>query len=131
MVEELTTNFQLHTFSNGLSGILYLFEFLRENKFIDIDVSDVQPILDNYIVGKMRLDIQQKNYDFMHGALGVGFHFLKRGDANVTGKKLSFASPFNTTFFICICSACASLMRPFFTSLSAMSLKYPSWFSFS
>ena len=82
LVEQLTTKFQLHTFSNGLSGILYLFEFLRKKKFIDIDVSDVQHILDDYIVTQMRLDIQQKNYDFMHGALGVGLYFLKRGDAN-------------------------------------------------
>lgn len=68
----------LHTFSSGFSGILYLFEFLYENKFLDIDTSDIQPLLDNYLVSKMRQDIRQQNYDFMHGALGVGFCFLKR-----------------------------------------------------
>lgn len=69
----------LHTFSGGFSGIFYLFEFLREKNFIDIDVSDSQPLLDNYLISRMRIDIQQQNYDFMHGALGVGLYFLKKG----------------------------------------------------
>jgi Lanthionine synthetase C-like protein. len=29
----------------------------------------------------MRYDIQRNYYDFMHGALGAGFYFLKREDA--------------------------------------------------
>ena len=82
LLQQTANLFKLHTFSSGLSGILYLFEFLRENHFIDMDVSDGQPALDNYIVARMRYDIQQKEYDFMHGALGVGLYFLKKGDSN-------------------------------------------------
>lgn len=67
-----------HTFCSGLSGMLYLFEFLRENHFIDIDVSNIQPSLDNYLVFRMRQDIQKRYYDFMHGALGVGLYFIKK-----------------------------------------------------
>jgi len=69
-----------HTFCSGLSGILYLFEFLRENDFIDMDVSYVQLALDNYLISRMRQDIQQSYFDFMHGALGVGLYFLKKGN---------------------------------------------------
>jgi len=68
-----------HTFCDGLSGILYLFEFLREHDFIDMDISDSQPLLDNYLIARMRHNIQQSYYDFMHGALGVGLYFLKKG----------------------------------------------------
>ena len=68
-----------HTFCSGLSGILYFFEFLREHDFIDLDISDAQPELDNYLIIRMRQDIQQQYYDFMHGALGVGLYFLKKG----------------------------------------------------
>ena len=67
-----------HTFCNGFSGILYLFEFLREHDFIDMDVDDIQPLLDDYIVTQMRQDIGRRNYDFLHGALGVGLYFLKK-----------------------------------------------------
>lgn len=81
LLKQSMSTFQIHTFSSGLSGILYLFDFLRENHFIDIDVSDAQPYLDNSIITHMRRDIRQKNYDFMHGALGAGLYFLKKGNA--------------------------------------------------
>ena len=81
--EDLFTQFpkkiKSHTFCSGLSGILYLSEFLRENDFIDIDVSNLQSLLDNYLVMRMKYDMQQQYYDFMHGALGVGLYFLKKG----------------------------------------------------
>ena len=76
--EQFLLNEKLHTFCSGLSGVLYLFEFLRENDFIDLDVSSAQQILENYLVSRMRENIQQNNYDFMHGALGVGLYFLKK-----------------------------------------------------
>ena len=69
----------LHTFCGGLSGILYLFEWFRENDFIDMDISDARSLLDNYLITRMKQDIQQEYYDFMHGALGVGLYFLKKG----------------------------------------------------
>ena len=78
LLEQFVEKEKLHTFCSGHSGILYLFEFLRENDIIDLDVNDVQPFLENYIVSRMRWDIQQQNYDYMHGALGVGLYFLKR-----------------------------------------------------
>jgi len=69
---------KIHTFCSGVSGILYLFDFLRENDIVDIDILDNQQILDDYIITRMRRDIRLQNYDFMHGALGVGIYFLKR-----------------------------------------------------
>ena len=69
---------KIHTFCDGLSGILYLFEILRDNYFIDLDISNSQLLLDNYLIARMRFDIQQQSYDFMHGALGVGLYFLKK-----------------------------------------------------
>ena len=67
-----------HTFCDGLSGILYLFEFLREHDFIDFDIGDSQQVLDNYLIMRMKYNIEQRDYDFMHGALGVGLYFLKK-----------------------------------------------------
>ena len=81
--EELFNTFpqkiRLHTFCSGLSGIMYLIEFLRENGFIDMDISEVQSTFDEYLILRMRQDMQKHNHDFMHGALGVGLYFLKKG----------------------------------------------------
>ena len=69
----------LYTFCNGFSGILYFIEWLRENGFIDMDVSAPQSLLDHYLISRMKQDMQQQYYDFMHGALGVGLYFMKKG----------------------------------------------------
>jgi len=78
LLEQFIEKEKQHTFCSGLSGIFYLFEFLREKEIIDFDVSEVQTILDDYVLFHMRQDIGRKHYDFMHGALGVGLYFLKR-----------------------------------------------------
>lgn len=75
---KLISNLNSHTFCDGLSGILYLFEFLRENEFIDINLCDVEMHLENYLIREMKKDIQNQHYDFMYGALGTGLYFLKK-----------------------------------------------------
>ena len=77
LLQKLGSGLGQHTFCSGLSGILYLFEFLKENEFIEIDISEVKAPFEKYLIERMRNDILRNNYDFMHGALGVGFYFLK------------------------------------------------------
>ncbi|MDR1339524.1 MAG: lanthionine synthetase C family protein [Prevotellaceae bacterium] len=80
LLDRLSSGIRQHSYCDGLSGVLYLLLFLRENHFIDMDVSDAQPLLDSYLVTMMRHDMGKGYFDFMHGALGVGLYFLKRGD---------------------------------------------------
>lgn len=81
LINRLSEEMRLYTFCDGLTGVLYLFDFMRDNDFLRVDISRIQPILDKYITTLMRYDIQRNYYDFMHGALGAGFYFLKREDA--------------------------------------------------
>jgi len=69
-----------HTFCDGYSGLLYLFEFLKENDLMNIDIDDVESVLETYVIHCMQYNISLKNYDFMHGALGAGYYFLKKGN---------------------------------------------------
>lgn len=78
MLETFGENITMHTFCDGLSGTLYLLEFLKEKNFLDIDIEDSAPTLNNYLIQSMRIDIMNLKYDFMHGALGVGLYFLKQ-----------------------------------------------------
>jgi len=68
-----------HTFCNGYAGILYLFEFLKEYDLLNVDMDEAEEELEKYIISWMKYDIHQGNYDFLHGALGVGYYFLKKG----------------------------------------------------
>ena len=68
-----------HTFCDGYAGILYLIEFLKEHALFTIDMEEVETVLENYIINGMRHNFHAGNYDFLHGALGVGYYFLKKG----------------------------------------------------
>ncbi len=78
LLDQLGSKKEIHTFCSGLSGILYLFEFLRNNDFVDIYMEDIGDVFDNFILKNTDLDIQKQYFDFMHGALGAGLYFLKR-----------------------------------------------------
>jgi len=67
-----------HTFCKGFSGILYLFEWMKENDIIYFDTVDVQSSLDKFLIKHMMKNLNQKNHDFLHGALGVGLYFVKK-----------------------------------------------------
>lgn len=64
------------SYSNGLSGILYSLKFLNEKEFIELDFCDYKETVE-YLSVAMRGFIKDNNYDFLHGALGIGFYFLK------------------------------------------------------
>jgi len=78
LLEKLVERKTIHAFCNGYSGILYLIEFLRLNDFVDIDIEEVEPIFEEFILQGTSFDIKNGHYDFMHGALGSGFYFLKK-----------------------------------------------------
>jgi lantibiotic modifying enzyme len=70
--------FTYHTHAGGLAGIGWSIELLAQNEFIDADTNDVLESLDPYLHKAMIYDIQNKNYDFLHGAVGNGTYFLSR-----------------------------------------------------
>ena len=77
LLNRLGEEIDTHTFCSGLAGILYLLEYLKENQFIELDLSESQKILDNYLIRGTNKDMQNMYYDFMHGAIGSGLYFLK------------------------------------------------------
>lgn len=81
-VEKLLNNFgesvKSHTFCDGFSGILYLFEFLKEENLLCVDYEESQSIIENYVIFSMDRDIRDNKYDFLHGALGCGLYFFKK-----------------------------------------------------
>jgi len=76
ILDELWTE-RIPTFCSGLSGILYLIVFLREQCFIDIDIEEVENDFHLYLNNCIDRFIDERKYDYMHGALGIGLYFLK------------------------------------------------------
>lgn len=82
ILEMIVTREEQYSFCSGLAGELYLFDFLREARIVDIDISIFQSKLEEYLLLRMRQNTQLNKYDFMHGALGIGLYFLKHKTNN-------------------------------------------------
>lgn len=79
LLEQLFKKSITHTFSDGYSGILYLFDFFRQNGYVDIDIEEADAVFNEFIIKKTSFDLQNSNYDFIHGALGSDIYFFKKG----------------------------------------------------
>lgn len=69
-----------HSICNGISGFGWLCEHLLKLEMLDRDDIEFLDDLDPFLHRQMIIDIKEGNYDFLHGALGVGTYFLSRFD---------------------------------------------------
>lgn len=86
-------NNHLNTFCGGLAGVGWLILYLREQKTvlpIDIDeYFEVEPFLDelDIILSQSLNKVSALHYfDLLHGSLGIGLYFLKRGKMEIPRK---------------------------------------------
>lgn len=77
-IDIINTGFVYPTFCTGIAGACWVLEILKEEGFIELEDDFMDEDLDLYLLEAMKTDIESKNYDFLHGALGYGYYFLKR-----------------------------------------------------
>lgn len=68
----------MHTYCSGLCGIGWAIEHVVRNDLIDADTDELLSGLDTLLNASMRRDARENYFDFLHGAIGYGFYFLKR-----------------------------------------------------
>lgn len=76
--DSINQGFDYPTFCNGIAGLGWTLDHLHQEEMIDIELDEMLSGLDNYLYSSMIGDISQGKFDFLHGALGYGFYFLKR-----------------------------------------------------
>jgi len=74
----INNGFSYHTHAGGLAGIGWTVEHLAKVDFLDADTNEILSDLDPYLQKTMNYDMDNKNYDFLHGAVGNGTYFLNR-----------------------------------------------------
>lgn len=72
--------YSYHTLCNGLGGVAWTVEHLSQNDFLDADTEEILGELDPFLKKAMLVDMQNGNFDFLHGAVGNGVYFLSRPD---------------------------------------------------
>lgn len=66
----------VHTYCNGFAGLGIALHILEESGFIE-GAAELLEDVDKLLEISLNRDFAQKNYDFLHGAVGVGFYFMK------------------------------------------------------
>jgi len=70
----------------SIAGFGWTLQHLLDNGFIELDVDELLSPFDDYLRWQMQLNLQNGFYDFLHGAMGYGFYFLKRLSSYTTKK---------------------------------------------
>ena len=79
-IKQIESGVRLHTICSGISGFGWLCEHLRQLEMLSREEIDFLNDLDDFLYRQMMADVKRGYYDFLHGALGVGFYFLYRCD---------------------------------------------------
>lgn len=87
--EDIKKGFNYPTFAGGLAGIGWAVEHLVKNDFINADTNEIIGSLDDFLYPIMINYIREGNYDYLHGALGIGLYYLSRSS---NPKKLGYLS---------------------------------------
>ncbi len=77
-IDRINNGYNFPTYCNGIAGAGWVIQHLVEEDFVEIDVDELLVDLDAYLYSVMKSNIEQGDYDFLHGALGYGYYFLKR-----------------------------------------------------
>ena len=77
-IMQIDSGYRLHTICSGISGFGWFCEHLRKIGMFKREDIEFLDDLDPYLYRQMMLNIRDGYYDYLHGALGVGFYFLSR-----------------------------------------------------
>lgn len=65
-------------FGGGITGTLWVVEYLCENDFIEFDLEEIYEQTDDFLFNSMIDAVKNSNYDYLHGALGITNYFINR-----------------------------------------------------
>jgi lantibiotic biosynthesis protein len=81
-----SSNELLATFSTGLAGIGWLFNYLSEKGIIEIEPDEFLEDFDSTLEVKLLGMLSELDFDILHGAMGLGIYFLKRNRLDLIEK---------------------------------------------
>jgi lantibiotic modifying enzyme len=76
----------MSTYCSGLAGLGWLMIYLNKNNIIDIDADEYLEELDELLDIEVDRMLHTKNFDILHGAMGLGVYFIKRNKDNSVTK---------------------------------------------
>lgn len=76
---ESIENFEpIETYCAGLSGACLGIDYIYENLYDDKSFDFISEDIEDFIYSQFTESLENKNIDFLHGAIGTGFFYLRR-----------------------------------------------------
>ncbi|WP_148044363.1 lanthionine synthetase C family protein [Sinomicrobium pectinilyticum] len=77
-VNKVNKGVSMPTYCMGLAGMGWVLDHLKNKQIIDNNNDELLITLDKPLNHLMMKNMDDKYYDFLHGAIGYGYYFLKR-----------------------------------------------------
>jgi len=76
------SNSYIYSFSRGLAGIGWVFEYLEQKSYAKYNTNILLEDFDSVLSHVLELEMSNKNYDFLHGTVGIALYFVSRIQKN-------------------------------------------------
>lgn len=83
-VNKINSGYLNPSYCYGIPGFGWALDHLSQFNFIDTNTDDFLNHFDQYIFKEAEVNLNQKNYDFLHGAIGQGMYFLNRFETTLS-----------------------------------------------
>jgi len=77
-IDKINNGYSFPTYSNGIAGLGWVLQHLIDEDFIELDLNSFFEPFNDYLHKQLKAAISYNRFDFLHGAMGYGFYFLKR-----------------------------------------------------
>jgi len=77
-IEKINQGYTHPSYCNGIAGLAWTISHLNAEGYINIDCDELLSPFDDYLHNEMKIEFENGNYDFLHGALGYAFYFFTR-----------------------------------------------------
>jgi lantibiotic modifying enzyme len=76
IISEINNGFYCHTYCSGISGFLWSLKYMIYYGVLDEMDCDIFNQFRTFLYTNMKEDLKANNWDFFHGAIGVGLFFM-------------------------------------------------------
>jgi len=77
-IEKINEGYSYPTYCTGIAGFGWAVQHLTKEGFLSLDCDNLLGQFDEYLCSRMKMDLVDGNYDYLHGAIGYGLYFLSR-----------------------------------------------------
>lgn len=77
-ISKINNGYYYPTYCSGICGVAWTLDFLKKEELFEIDCDSLLINYDGFLLKKMYAELNVKNLDFLHGAIGYMYYFFNR-----------------------------------------------------